>query len=77
MKELIQIEFNKFSWDRAKREHTPTPDKMKAFLADIIIVCNRHGLSLSHEDGQGAFIVEDYSSKNIERLLEAQKDFSE
>ena len=76
-KKPVQIEYNNFTWDCAKREHTPMPDKMKAFLADIIIVCSRHGLSLSHEDGHGAFIVQDYSEKNIEWLLEAHKDFYE
>lgn len=45
-----------------------------AFLSDLADVCKRHNLSLSHEDGHGSFIVEDYDSRNIEWLLEARLD---
>lgn len=31
-----------------------------AFLADIIAVCERHQLSISHEDRHGSFIIEDF-----------------
>lgn len=34
--------------------------KIDAFLAEVIGVCKAHGLSISHEDSQGAFIVRGY-----------------
>lgn len=43
----------------------------RAFLHDIENVCRAHGLSLSHEDGHGAFIVEPLSKYNLEWLRDA------
>jgi hypothetical protein len=40
-------------------------------------VCRRHGLSLSHEDCHGAFIVENYSKDNIEWLKDARNEAAE
>ena len=31
------------------------------FLNDIIEVCKKHGLSLSHEDVGGGFLIDDYN----------------
>lgn len=42
-----------------------------AFLAEIVEVSKRHGLCLSHEDGQGAFEVDDLNDYCIEWLLDA------
>lgn len=42
------------------------------FLADIIIVCKKHKLSLGHEDTQGAFLIYPYDEKYVDWLLEAQ-----
>ena len=41
------------------------------FLGEIVEVCKKHGLSLSHEDTGGAFKVEEFSESNIKWLLEA------
>ena len=30
---------------------------VEAFLDDIVAVCEKHGMSLGHEDGHGNFIV--------------------
>lgn len=46
-------------------------EKVKEFLSDITSVCKNHGLSISHEDYQGAFIVENYKENNIEWLKAA------
>lgn len=46
-------------------------EKVKAFLNEIRGVCEKHNLSLSHEDGHGAFLVEDFDAFNISHLLEA------
>jgi hypothetical protein len=39
-----------------------------AFLEKIIEVCKEYKLSISHEDGQGSFIIELYDKDNIEWL---------
>lgn len=41
------------------------------FLQDIDLVCMKHNLSISHEDSQGAFIIEGYNKYNIEWLFNA------
>lgn len=51
----------------------PMPIEMKAFLDDINAVCRKHGLSISHEDNQGGFIIELYKDDNIEWLNGASK----
>jgi hypothetical protein len=45
--------------------------KFKAFMNEITGVCKKHGLSIAHQDHQGAFIVENYSKTNIEWLQSA------
>lgn len=42
--------------------------EIDAFLAEIQAVCVRHGLSLGHEDGQGAFEVHAYDGRLAEWL---------
>jgi hypothetical protein len=43
----------------------------RIFLLEIQLLCMKHGLSLSHEDTQGAFIVTEYSEENVEWLMAA------
>lgn len=43
-------------WHKTRREDVEDP-KVEAFLAEVVEVCKRHGMSISHEDTQGAFIV--------------------
>jgi hypothetical protein len=38
---------------------------VELFMTELTSLCKQHGLSLSHEDGQGAFIVDVYSESNI------------
>ena len=42
--------------------------KADEFIRDLLAVSERHRLSLSHEDTQGAFIVSDYDADKIEWL---------
>jgi hypothetical protein len=50
------------------------PDtKIAAFIEDVVAVEKKHGLSLSHEDGHGAFMVEEHSEGN-EEWLKAARD---
>lgn len=46
-------------WDRSSGEwkEVERPD-VDAFIEDVIAVCERHGFSISHEDGHGAFEIE-------------------
>lgn len=53
------------------------PEKMKKFLDEIESVCKKYNLSISHEDCHGSFIIEDYSSENIEWLFSAKKNYKE
>lgn len=43
-------------WDRKSKEMLDVPD-VDAFLADVVAVCERHRMSLGHEDRHGAFEV--------------------
>jgi len=45
--------------------------KVDAFLKAIAELSEQYGLSLSHEDGQGAFIIESYCESNINWLKDA------
>ena len=46
------------TWPAAYYAENPRVD---AFLAEIEAVCEKHGLSLAHEDVHGAFIVVDFT----------------
>ena len=45
--------------------------RYRLFLSELVAVCRRHGLSLGHEDSQGAFVIHEYSDDNIDWLLDA------
>lgn len=45
--------------------------EVDAFLADIKDVCKKHKLSISHEDGHGAFIITKYDDELMKWLNEA------
>lgn len=46
-------------------------EKSSNFMADIVLVFQKHGFSISHEDRHGGFIVEDFSDANVEWILAA------
>ena len=46
-------------------------EEVKNYLRELIEVSRRHNMSLSHEDSQGAFIVEKFSEDNAHWLLTA------
>jgi len=52
-------------------------ERIDKFLEEIIEVSRRHGLSLSHEDRQGKFVVQKYSQDNAEWLIGADDDTNE
>lgn len=61
-------------WDRVTKENREFP-QVDAFIAEIADVCRKHGLSIGHEDGYGAFIVEK-GDDNIDWLEAAIVDLS-
>jgi hypothetical protein len=42
-----------------------------AFLAEVVEVCRKHGMSISHEDGHGSFEIVAFSDENAEWLMAA------
>ena len=56
------------SWDIIKSEEIETPKEVIKFLNEIENICKKYNLSISHEDGEGAFIIEKYDSYNIKWL---------
>lgn len=45
--------------------------KIDAFLAEVIEISKRHGLSIGHEDGHGGFLVHKFSQHNADWLMAA------
>lgn len=39
---------------------TKTEEEIKAFMEEILAVCKKHGIAISHEDGHGSFEFEVY-----------------
>ena len=52
-------------WLKHQSTHGENP-KIDAFLHDIMMVCNKHKLILSHEDHHGAFEVVDLTPQTRE-----------
>lgn len=42
-----------------------------AFLNDLEDLCRKHGMSLSHQDTEGAFVIEDFNPKRLAWLRAA------
>lgn len=49
-----------------------TPQKIKDFYKEYCELCRKHNISLSHEDGHGAFIIDETDLEhNLEWVAEA------
>ncbi|MEW5958068.1 MAG: hypothetical protein AB1801_10115 [Chloroflexota bacterium] len=46
-------------------------EQVDKFLQEITSVCKKYGLSISHEDTHGAFVIEAYNEANIDWLVSA------
>ncbi len=57
-----------------KKEVDVAIPAVDAFVADIVAVYRKHGLSISQQDGHGAFIIERLSEENIGWLESADVD---
>jgi hypothetical protein len=59
-------------WSSRKGEEVWNP-KVNSFIEDVLAVCRKHGLSISHEDRYGAFTVE-YFDQKLADWLQAAHD---
>ena len=59
------------NWDCSKNEFIEQSKEIEDFFKEIEETCKKHGYSISHEDGHGAFEIEKYSDDNIECLKNA------
>ena len=50
-------------------------ERIKNFMREYEELCIRHGMSLSHEDCQGAFIIDEYDEDNVEWVKSALNGF--
>jgi hypothetical protein len=44
---------------------------VEAFLSDVVELCRKHNLSISHEDGEGAFLIEPFDERLVEWFMAA------
>ena len=58
-------------WDHATAEQVDSPQKIESFLDEIENVCHKFGYSISHEDGQGGFLIVPLNEARIAWLREA------
>ena len=58
----------------SKRKQDVENAKIDAFLADILEVYKKHGLSIGHEDGHGAFLIQPLEKWNVDWLQAASDD---
>lgn len=58
----------RWSCKKGKRIEDVSIDK---FISEIALVCKKHNMTISHEDGHGAFVIEKYDQENIDWLRHA------
>lgn len=65
------------NWDTKQKKMRKLTRREAMFLEQLDFVCQKHGISISHEDGHGAFILTDYDDSNRKWLESATLDLSE
>ena len=50
-------------------------ERIESFMKEYEELCMRHGLSLSHEDCEGGFIIDEYDAENVEWVKAAMNGF--
>lgn len=59
------------SWHEFLGEYIETPQKVIDFIDEIDEICKKYNVSISHEDGHGAFMIDTYDERNIKWLKNA------
>jgi hypothetical protein len=67
---LIQLVEPRQRWEDKSNQHVENP-RIDAFIEDVIAVCRTHCLSIGHQDGHGAFLIEDFDESNATWLRNA------
>ena len=62
-------------WSTVEQGDIELPEKVKSFYSEIEQVCMKYNFSISHEDGHGAFELEEFSHSNMEWLRNAHITF--
>ncbi len=70
---MEEFEHKMKRWDNNEHKVVKN-EKVDSFLLDIIKVCQKHDLSISHEDIHGAFTVTNYNTSDIDWLFSAYID---
>ncbi len=70
------MELNDKIWNCRVNTETPMPNKIRHFLEKVHQLSLKYQLSISHEDGHGAFKIEDYNENNIIWLSNAHDNTS-
>lgn len=60
-------------WDISKKMDVRPSENRQKFMSEIAAVCRKYNLSIAHEDGHGAFIVEKFSETNLYWLMNADE----
>ena len=63
------------SWNYKTSEFIETPEKLIEFMQELEALYKKYDLSISHQDSQGAFIIEKYSDFNMDWMKEATVNF--
>lgn len=69
------MKHNETIWNTKKGKDEEMPENIKQFLNELDELCQKHDISISHEDKHGGFIFQKYNQENIEWIKEASKDF--
>jgi len=62
-------------WD-SKRSSDVEDLKIDAFVNEVVDVCRKHRMAISHEDGHGAFIIESIEAGQLHWFRHAHKGSS-
>lgn len=54
-----------------REDHKGENPAVDSFIEEVLAVCEKHGMSISHEDGHGGFEIEPYSEGAAEWFRDA------
>lgn len=57
-------------WNNKHADYRENP-AVDRFLEEVVEVCRKHGMSIGHEDGHGAFQVEPLEESSLSWLMSA------